>query len=296
MEGNSLDTDASDPSSTPEEEKPLKRVTIFGFSANPPTGDSGHGGIVKYLISTGEYDEVWLLPVYKHIFTSKSNLESFEHRFAMCQLFAERLSTPQVKVKVQDFERVVYNSCSASRTGLERRMSRDGVAEMRVGTIDIIHHIHRNHQDVSLISINLGQDTFHDLKAGLWKCSEEIMSLVEVNVFRRSAAGNCSREESLESLACFPQAKKITHILVPGLGQTSSTSIRSSTLPVSVFSSYKQVVAAHRRSLPLYEEIYDYIMTNRLYFFSPETSQYLRWRYWLQDGLTSRPSPSSSSP
>ena len=56
----------------------MRKVCLFGTSANPPTGDGGHAGIVKYLANypsdetdsgAGLYfDEVRVLPVYRHMF------------------------------------------------------------------------------------------------------------------------------------------------------------------------------------------------------------------------------------
>lgn len=56
---------------------PIKRICLFGTSANPPTGSGGHAGIVQYLASmTSEenhasslvFHEIRVLPVYKHMF------------------------------------------------------------------------------------------------------------------------------------------------------------------------------------------------------------------------------------
>ena len=56
----------------------MKRVCLFGLSANPPTGNGGHIGIVKALSalrlhpqqenSREKFDEIRVLPVYKHMF------------------------------------------------------------------------------------------------------------------------------------------------------------------------------------------------------------------------------------
>lgn len=55
----------------------MRRVCLFGTSANPPTGEGGHAGIIKHLASytwtSGKneqqsFDEVRVLPVYKHMF------------------------------------------------------------------------------------------------------------------------------------------------------------------------------------------------------------------------------------
>ena len=73
--------------STPKrkvEKKEKRKVCLFGLSANPPTGMGGHAGIVSYLSSmksdvsssTDEdgrgqslFDEIRVLPVYKHMFS-----------------------------------------------------------------------------------------------------------------------------------------------------------------------------------------------------------------------------------
>ena len=46
-----------------------KQVCLFGLSADPPTGDSGHTGIVKALAAMDEFDEIRVLPVYRHNFS-----------------------------------------------------------------------------------------------------------------------------------------------------------------------------------------------------------------------------------
>jgi hypothetical protein len=43
-------------------------VCLFGLSADPPTGESGHVGVVRAIIEMNEYDELHILPVFKHSF------------------------------------------------------------------------------------------------------------------------------------------------------------------------------------------------------------------------------------
>ncbi|CAM9199804.1 unnamed protein product, partial [Phaeothamnion confervicola] len=91
-----------------------KKVLLFGLSGNPPTGRGGHSGIVEYFVSQGGYDEIWMLPVYRHMFTNKredmakSGAPTFEQRMDMCKLAFERLSSPHVKVHVLPFEKETY--------------------------------------------------------------------------------------------------------------------------------------------------------------------------------------------
>ena len=50
-------------------EKKRMKVCLFGLSADPPTGESGHVGIVKALSEMDEFDQVRVLPVYRHTFS-----------------------------------------------------------------------------------------------------------------------------------------------------------------------------------------------------------------------------------
>jgi hypothetical protein len=45
-----------------------RTVCLFGLSADPPTGAQGHVGIVRALQQLNEWDEIWVLPVYRHTF------------------------------------------------------------------------------------------------------------------------------------------------------------------------------------------------------------------------------------
>ena len=92
---------------------PGTRVCVYGLSANPPTGEGGHATIVAHLRRM--FDEVWVLPVYRHAFESKSNLAPYDHRVRMCELaFGLGNMTEQQrrteKVKVLDVERAVVRA------------------------------------------------------------------------------------------------------------------------------------------------------------------------------------------
>ena len=84
-----------------------KRVGLFGLSANPPTGCMlthpiiGHSGIINALSSL--FDEVWVLPVYKHIYSSKNHLISYEHRLNMCHLaFKKGINKDSIKISTAE--------------------------------------------------------------------------------------------------------------------------------------------------------------------------------------------------
>jgi len=118
---------------------PGTRVCVYGLSANPPTGEGGHATIVAHLRRM--FDEVWVLPVYRHAFDSKSNLAPYDHRVRMCELaFGLGDMTEQQrrteKVKVLDVERAVVRAAwDRHRVAEEeaRRVRADAHARPRGG-------------------------------------------------------------------------------------------------------------------------------------------------------------------
>ena len=45
-----------------------KSICLFGLSADPPTGYGGHVGIVQTLQQKNQWDEIWVMPVYRHTY------------------------------------------------------------------------------------------------------------------------------------------------------------------------------------------------------------------------------------
>ncbi|MBL9018876.1 MAG: nicotinate (nicotinamide) nucleotide adenylyltransferase [Myxococcales bacterium] len=73
----------------------MTRVALFGGSFNPP--HVAHELAALYVLETQPVDELWLLPVYQHVFDEKQGLAPYEDRVAMCQLVADALG-PRAKV------------------------------------------------------------------------------------------------------------------------------------------------------------------------------------------------------
>lgn len=155
---------------------PGSRVALYGLSANPPTSEGGHACIVRHLADDGGFDEVWVLPVYRHAYASKSNLAPFEHRVKMCELaFDAREPEAEAgaagassgtreggRVRVLDVERVVATAaCEAA--------SRDGtrVEDVRVGSFDVLGALAAANPGVAFAWC-LGADAYGDLRAGKW--------------------------------------------------------------------------------------------------------------------------------
>lgn len=58
-----------------------RRVALFGGSFDPP--HIGHQLVVAYLLGAAGFDQVWVIPTYRHALGK--NLIEFEHRFQMCE-------------------------------------------------------------------------------------------------------------------------------------------------------------------------------------------------------------------
>ena len=166
----------------------LRPILLFGLSANPPTGEGGHEGIVRWAARGGisawsdrGLAEIWVLPVYVHAFAQKRDMPAFHHRLEMARLAFERMSDTQVPVRVLDVERTVAQAW-ARREPLGA--GPEGTAGTRPGTIDVVRYLIATHPDCCF-GLLLGADTYRDLMAGRWKESQALLQLVEVFVVPR---------------------------------------------------------------------------------------------------------------
>ena len=248
----------------------MRRVALLGLSANPPTDFSGHGALVVHLAESGECDEVWLLPVYVHIFSTKRVMERFEHRLHMCEILAERTSTERVRVLALDLERVVYEEeCRKAVAST----SPGRAAEVSVGTIDIIRYIQQHFKEVEISSINLGADSYNDLVKGRWKCYSDILREVQINVYLRAGFDNPAPAPLY--------AKDVKIYQLDSLGFTSSTDVRNSCPGVLADwpFSIPCFINRHKRTVAVLSEVYDYIRSAKIYFYSDvSVNRRLRWR------------------
>ncbi len=219
------------------------KIGLFGLSANPPTGLHGHQGIVKRLVESGEFEEVWILPVYRHIMKDLTGSAPFEDRYEMCRLCFEPESTNSTRVKVLKLEEELFHQFPP---------------DVRVGTIDILKHIHDHYKDVEEITLVLGQDTFRDLALGKWKDFDEIPRYCRFLVFDRDETGR-DFEQNQDYLN-FKQrhSHRISEKKGWVHGRVSSTSLRS-TKPWQVEGYHNpdaihEVVSQYIRRRNLYSE------------------------------------------
>ena len=152
-----------------------KVTALFGTSANPPTGRGGHKTILEWLVGNTEklltdgtavcvYD-VWVLPVYKHVFQEKKNLLDFNHRYQMAKLMAE----PFKRVQVKTYEKDCYVHSFSNKN---------------IGTIDVVRYLQNVFPSIQFVLV-LGEDVYSDLRKGRWKLSKDLQCLIPIIVIKR---------------------------------------------------------------------------------------------------------------
>ncbi|MFA5599131.1 MAG: nicotinate (nicotinamide) nucleotide adenylyltransferase [Phenylobacterium sp.] len=88
-------------------------VALLGGAFDPPT--IGHIEVAKFVLNaSGVFDEVWLLPCYKHMYDK--NMSSPEDRLAMCRLAA----MSDGRIKACDYE--IANQMSGETYNLMKRL------------------------------------------------------------------------------------------------------------------------------------------------------------------------------
>ncbi|CAK4667764.1 hypothetical protein LEN26_006451 [Aphanomyces euteiches] len=205
------------------------KVLVFGTSANPPCGMGGHMGLVEHFAQ--EFDQVWVLPVYQHIYSSKQHLESFDHRFAMLEI-ARKAIPHGDRVRIQTTEKDVWMKALEDKSV--------DPSSIRIGTVDIVAHLQATYPDIKF-SMLLGADTFMDLLKGKWKGGLQLLDMLSLVVLPRAG---------VELDRSHPN---VTFVHVPTLDDSSSTKARRSRAD------------AEAVVLP---SVLEYIKTHRLYAFA----------------------------
>ncbi|GAB9469086.1 Nicotinate nucleotide adenylyltransferase [Globisporangium polare] len=230
-----------------------RQVLLYGTSANPLTGLQGHMGAVAYCRQF--VDEVWVLPVYQHIYSTKRQLAPFHHRVAMCKLAIKALSAEEgARVEVKECERELFEHLAAQT---------DKPEELRIGSIDLIKFLLGKHPDVSFTML-LGADTYSDLRAGKWKNGEELQQLVKLLVmdrkgvdapWRQSSGTSEGDEEVVSAISASEEEQRVRFITIPSLSDLSSTQVRA-TSDVNALKSFVGV------------DVAEYIVRSKLFAFA----------------------------
>lgn len=285
-----------------------KRIAIYGLSANPPT--IAHRNIIAHLCSQRLFDEIWVLPVYQHIFDSKRGLESYEHRVAMCEIsltdttgtgrYAQENDT---LVRISKLEKIVYNanqmpvntpmsidingSNSSTKSTSDSMKSEHSSSQKktRIGTVDILEYVNALYSEDIEWNLILGTDTYRDLVGGKWKRADDIVRIAKLHVF-------CRENPYEMKLVSAPSNAKVTMYQIPGLEDISSTNIRNKISPI-IFGSFASIFSETAYTRDIVESSYvdwvheggvhpgvlAYIKSRQLYFMSPENL--IKRRRWF---------------
>ena len=235
-----------------------RRICLFGTSANPPTGQEGHVGIVQALASMKTstcnttttpttttattdlpvfvFDEIRVVPVYSHPFAAKrALLAPFEHRLEMCRLACGNV----VNVVLSDAEQTIHLPKEEQAAAQQEQ---EEPLPISVGTADLLEYYQSQDQLQDTTTTNeytlcLGMDTFLDLMGGKWRRTRDILELVQgrfVVLFRQESDTTAANVKESQQLETARQSLEDTYgpgccqfLHVPTLGAVSSTLVRS---------------------------------------------------------------------
>lgn len=137
------------------------RVALIGGSFNPP--HIAHFEICDHLLRKLKYDEVWLIPCFKHQFNK--DLAPFNDRCDMCMILANIfIQTDVGEVKVSKIEEEIARTVP------------------KPGTIDLIEKLKKNYPSYDFTFV-IGGDIPKDFNK--WKEAESLKKEVRFLVFER---------------------------------------------------------------------------------------------------------------
>ena len=231
---------------TGEMKKRRKNIALFGLSANPVTDRGGHGEIVKALLAmeriktNGDdddddklYDEVWVVPVYRHAFESKNDamlktkMPNFQQRCEMCE---KQFSIPgEGKASVK---RVKVRRIELEATEWKRKVTGEADATI-VGTFELLDYLRNVYEkekdDFEKRNIEytfvMGKDAYDDLISGKWIRGDEILKTTNLVVVPRISSTAPTTATATPTM--IKEAKSVVFLdNISGLRDVSSTAVR----------------------------------------------------------------------
>ena len=231
---------------TGEMKKRRKNIALFGLSANPVTDRGGHGEIVKALLAmeriktNGDdddddklYDEVWVVPVYRHAFESKNDamlktkMPNFQQRCEMCE---KQFSIPgEGKASVK---RVKVRRIELEATEWKRKVTGDADATI-VGTFELLDYLRNVYEkekdDFEKRNIEytfvMGKDAYDDLISGKWIRGDEILKTTNLVVVPRISSTAPTTATATPTM--IKEAKSVVFLdNISGMRDVSSTAVR----------------------------------------------------------------------
>lgn len=141
--------------------KPIKNIGLFGSSFNPP--HLGHWAVLSDLAKRAVFDEIWLVPVYKHPFDKE--LAPYEARLKMVELLWLDLDQDRIKIST-----------------IEKELGREPTY-----TYDVVRELKSCYPDYDF-SLIVGSDAKNELKK--WHRYEDLKDLVRFYFIPRKGFEN----------------------------------------------------------------------------------------------------------
>jgi nicotinate-nucleotide adenylyltransferase len=203
------------------------RVAIYGGAFDPIT--IGHIQVAQFILNTsGEFDEVWLMPAYKHMYGKE--MASPEHRLNMCSIAAK------IDKRINVFNYEIKNELAGETYYFVKKLKEEE---------ELNKHYH--------FSLVIGLDNAVDFDK--WVNYEMLERLIRFVVIPRKGYG------LNETNAWF---LKEPHIYLSS-GENNIKEVSSTGVRKICASEHDERKLKERVSELVPEGIYDYILNNKLY-------------------------------
>lgn len=136
----------------------MKRVGFYGGSFNPP--HVGHQATILHAMTTGQLDELYIVPVYKHPYNKE--LADYHKRMAMCDLLRKPFAHTY--------------SCKLDISWVERKAWEEGGEGLTSNTVNMfISDYYNSHGERPHVALIMGSDVKQDLPT--WKGYDQLIEL-----------------------------------------------------------------------------------------------------------------------
>jgi nicotinate (nicotinamide) nucleotide adenylyltransferase len=203
--------------------------------------------------NTPVFDEIHVLPVFRHTFSEKSRvLAPYNHRIAMSELAFSDLSKDK-RVVVSRAEERSFQRQACAVTDQAK------LASLQVGTADLLEMLLEESQQTNIdteFSFFLGADTFMDLCAWKWNRSKDVLRLLDGRLVVVHRKGMAQEKELLERVKHLNESEggRVIFLDVPTLEDISSSRARNT-----------KDRGMLRQMIP--PKVADYIISHKLYSF-----------------------------
>lgn len=217
-------------------------------------------------------DEIWIIPVYQHLYPTKQNLLLFEKRKYMLDLVFQNMKCNNCIIRVLPIEKVAHSIINAGISPVDKQKT--------VGTIDIIRLLYEyyviptpvgNYGDTQF-HLLMGLDTCMDLLNNKWKCSSLLLQHVKILLVARF--NNHRDISSCQFYSEFNHRITELDIKPPNISSTHIREYEPTSTMINVYAISRYLASLLPSELvttgSLHPSVYKYITTNGLYFYDKE--------------------------